>query len=483
MSDRRKMRVLVIYYKGSFVERLTVDEHLYSFRRYADPDCSIYYLNTLFGVPSWITRLHFDLVIYHYTFVGMKWDKASWPRFMTECEPLKRLSAGHTMAIQQDEYVNSDLVNPFLRDFGVKTMVTCLVESEWEKIYPRARSGLEHLITVAPGYVDEKALAWLQSIPPAPRTIDIGYRARNVPFWLGRHGTLKGTIAVEFKKASGTRDLTLDISTEYKDVFYGDEWYRFLLRCRTVLGCEGGASLHDPDGQIRERVEAYVAAHPDASFDEVERACFPGLDGNLDLFAISPRHFECAMTRTTQVLVEGQYHGIMRPGVHYIEVKKDWSNIPEVLAQVRDVALCERLAETCYQDLVASGLHTYRVFVKRLLDHGRRFAPPRRTPPVSVSEAALLRVLELREAENSRIRVSHEAFLRWRGIARAYRDDLTHPDGRPNWYRIAAFVQPRVLRVLGLTRAAAFVQPRVLRALGLRRAPWSEEREGDAPPR
>lgn len=475
MSEPCPLRVLVVYYQGDYVERKTVDEHLYSFRRYAEPGCSIYYLNAFLGVPGWITRVSFDLVIYHYAFVGMKWMRREFPRFLAGCEPLKRVS-GHKMAIHQDEYVNSDQVNDFLRDFGVKTMVTCLVESEWEKVYPRARSGLEHYLTVAPGYVDEEALAWIQTLPAAPRTIDIGYRARNVPYWLGRHGTLKGEVAIQFKRARATDDLRLDISTEYKDVFYGDEWYRFLLRCRTVLGSEGGASLHDADGAIRDRVDAHVAAHPDASFDEVEAACFPGLDGNLDLFAISPRHFECAMTRTTQVLVEGQYHGLMKPGVHYIEIKKDWSNIPEALEQVRDVALCERLAETCYKDLVASGRHTYRVFVKRLLDHARQVAPPRSD---RVGEAPLLKLLELRETEGSRIKAVYRTAARWRGVAGAYHHDLTHADGSPDWYRIAAFVQPRLLRALRLTRVAEFMQPRVLRVLGMRRVPWRHGRDDD----
>jgi hypothetical protein len=136
-----------------------------------------------------------------------------------------------------------------------------------------------------------------------------------------------------------------------------------------MIGCLGGSGLLDADGSIREKVEAYVGEHPGASFDEVEAACFPGRDGNLHLFALSPRHFECAMTRTCQVLVEGDYDGVLIPGVHFIEVKADYRNLAEVIEQVRDVDGCREMAERCHRDLVASEKHTYRRFAAGVVAH------------------------------------------------------------------------------------------------------------------
>jgi hypothetical protein len=201
------------------------------------------------------------------------------------------------------------------------------------------------------------------------RDIDIGYRARKLPFWIGRHGQLKTILAQKFLNLHVPHYLRLDISLNPKDVFFDTEWYRFLCRCRTVLGCEGGASLHDPSGEVRQKVEDYVAQNPEVSFDEVEQTCFPGRDGNLRLFALSPRHFECAITKSCQVLVEGAYAGIFKPGIHYIEIRKDWSNLEQVIRLIEDREYCEKIAENAYQDIVQSGLYTYRRFVETIINH------------------------------------------------------------------------------------------------------------------
>jgi hypothetical protein len=136
-----------------------------------------------------------------------------------------------------------------------------------------------------------------------------------------------------------------------------------------VLGCEGGSNLFDPDGTITRKVDEYQVKHPDANFEEVAEACFPGKDGNLNLYAISPRHFEACLTHTCQALVEGRYNDILTPGIHYIEIKKDWSNIAEVLGKIQDVAYCEHIAENADRDIVASGRYTYRKYVEMVLTH------------------------------------------------------------------------------------------------------------------
>jgi hypothetical protein len=59
----------------------------------------------------------------------------------------------------------------------------------------------------------------------------------------------------------------------------------------------------------------------------------------------------------------------MMPGVHYIEVKKDYSNIKSVIAQLHDVKHCAQIAENAYRDLVQTGKYTYRMFAKKVIDH------------------------------------------------------------------------------------------------------------------
>ena len=132
----------------------------------------------------------------------------------------------------------------------------------------------------------------------------------------------------------------------------------------------------------------YVAEHPDATYDEIEAACFPGRDGELALFAISPRHLEACATRTGQILVEGGYSGALEPGRHYLPVRADLSDLDTVLEQAKDETHRRELTDAAYRDIVASGRYTYRGFVEQV-DRVLLAGPKRRwNPAVGVAEAA-----------------------------------------------------------------------------------------------
>jgi hypothetical protein len=82
--------------------------------------------------------------------------------------------------------------------------------------------------------------------------------------------------------------------------------------------------------------EPTLRVTPDAPFEEVEKNCFPGLDGKYNFTAISPRVLEAAMLGSAQILVDGEYSGIVKPGEHFIPIRPDASNFPEVLDAMAD---------------------------------------------------------------------------------------------------------------------------------------------------
>ena len=365
------MKILIVYFQENNKNiRNTISEHLFSFARYSEEDC--YYLNVATGVPAYINRVDFDIVIYHYTLCACRFFRSKFEKQLVKWQKLKTI-AGYKVAVLHDEYLNTDLLCRFFLEYSIKTVFTCLPQTEWRHVYPKELSGVEDFVTVLTGYIDEASLERVSKYVDDERDIDIGYRARKVPYYLGRHGCLKWQIAEKFIDACRGSALKVDIATDTaQNVYFGDDWYKFLSRCRTVLGCEGGASMIDPDGRIKALVDDYIRQRPDASFDEVEQACFPGRDGNLSLFAISPRHFECCITKTCQILVEGEYGGILKPGIHYIEVKKDWSNLKQVIKQIGDHDLCKTIAGNAYRDIVESGRFTYRKFVDTVIESSSR---------------------------------------------------------------------------------------------------------------
>jgi hypothetical protein len=365
--DRRSTgNLLVVYGQTQFPQRVSVADHLYSFRRYSRGRA--FYLNLAAReVPRWLPRVPFDLVVWHTSFLSLRWAPDVFALARQRAEPLKAIRAP-SVALPQDEFIHIDVVCDFLEEFNVRAVCSVAPEREWPKIYRSLDRDRIRFATVLTGYLDEKTVKRIDRLvarAPADRPIDIGYRAWHNAPWLGRHGRLKTAIAEAFAKAAPRHGLRTDISTRNEDAIVGDDWYRFLTSCKYTIGAEGGASVLDRDGSIRERTEAYMESHPDATFDEVSAACFEDQDGKdgFLLAALSPRQLEACATRTCQVLVEGSYNGVLQPGRHYIELREDFSNLDEVLGQIAREASRAEITERSYRDVVASGAWTYRRLV------------------------------------------------------------------------------------------------------------------------
>jgi hypothetical protein len=58
----------------------------------------------------------------------------------------------------------------------------------------------------------------------------------------------------------------------------------------------------------------------------------------------------------------------MKPMVHYIPLKKDFSNFGEVIEIFKNSALRKEMTENAFKDLIASRLYTYETFVRNDFD-------------------------------------------------------------------------------------------------------------------
>lgn len=372
------MNILVLYALSEKKPRKTIIDSLYCFSQY-DQRNSYFYFNILdiktLQKLGEIKSIHSNMaaIIIHYSAIAQRYDQTWWNKnkellinTLTKFNCVK-------VIIPQDEYNYNGNVKEFIQRGGITQIYTCAYERDYEKLYP-SKLGYKHIETVFTGYIDEETLKKIGQrgiVRNSNRTVDIGYRARKLPYWLGSHGQLKYELAEIFLKTLRPEDnLKYDIAnTDDKHVFYGNDWLDYLLSCRTALGCLGGSGLLDEDGTIAKSVDEYVRKNPNASFQEVEEHCFKGKDNYIHLFALSPRHFECAMTKTCQVLVEGDYAGVFRADIDYIELKKDFSNILQVIEKIKDKDYCEKIADNCYKHVVGSDKYTYAAFVKKIIEN------------------------------------------------------------------------------------------------------------------
>jgi hypothetical protein len=364
----RAYNILVLHaYHYEYPPRATSRDWLYSFRRYGGQRCfywNVYY----FSEPSFIRAIKWDLIIFTDLFVVERWNLARFDTLLKKIESLKHISATKAL-VAQDEFIYSAALCKLVNEFDIGFVFTCAKQADWEKIYEDVNFEKVKFQTVLTGYLDESTLARIAKLAlreNPDRSIDVGYRSKKVPPSLGRHGLLKSTVADVFRAKAPEKGFKIDISLLPRDTFLGDDWYRFLLRCKYFIGVEGGASILDKYGYFRRAADLYLETHPGAEYAEIEVACFPGQDGTLGLKAISPRHLEACATRTCQILIEGNYNEILQPGKHYIELKQDFSNLDQVLETLKDENLRWKIVEQAYQDIVQSGLYTYRNFVSSI---------------------------------------------------------------------------------------------------------------------
>jgi hypothetical protein len=363
---KRNGRVLVAYALLQWPWRQTVRDHLYSFRRYGTR--SYDYVNLAVpGLARAYAGRSYEGMIWHTSVLAwLRWSPEAQSAGLRRRSLALRSAAPLHVALPQDEFLHSERINVFLNDIGVRHVFTVAPPSEWPKIFDTldAGAGLSRVLT---GYLDDATVARIDRIlaEGQERTIDIGYRTLPGKPYLGRHAVAKAELGETVRERALERGLNVDISTRIEDTLYGDDWYRFLARCRYTIGMEGGSSILDRDGSVRACVEAHLAERPDATFDELEAACFAGRDGEVELYAMGPRHLEACATRTAQILVEGEYAGILSPGEHYVELRRDLSNLDAVLDGVaRERGEAERIAGRAHRDIVASGRYTYRRLVE-----------------------------------------------------------------------------------------------------------------------
>jgi hypothetical protein len=388
---RSAKNVLVLYYYAQPM-RPAIRHHL-QVLNYSPHHHRIAYVNVAHGVPLGLHRARVDVIILHTTLLGLRWTEL-WPLVLRRLDWVRDHPC-LKIALPQDEYDHAEILDEWLYHWRVPVIFTNFGERHRRLLYPimHDRTAFLHAFT---GYIDPATAATLEDhLPPiTERPVDIVYRANHLPYWFGSQGQLKHNIAEIVRGQAVPRGLRCDISTRPEDTITSDHWFRFLTNARVILGVESGSSVLDARGQVKSFIQAQLAETPDLGFEELSRRLPTNWD-SYEFFAIGPRHLEAVYTKTVQVLVEGAYDGVLEPGRHYLALKRDFSNLDEVLDQVRDARLLQTIADRAYEEIYHSKRHTYIEFCRRIDDvimqHRRtqRWAP---RLPLHLATAARPRV-------------------------------------------------------------------------------------------
>jgi len=370
---------VVMLYDDRYTYISTIQEHLDSFRRYSK---NIFHYLPATGVwPATDDALEaaidlslFDVVIVHYSVRLCLYD------YFTEglARQVERHN-GLKILFIQDEYERTETARRWMERLQFHIVYTCVPESGRELIYPSHRfPGTEFLSTLT-GYVPESGSLDQFAIPIEDRALYIGYRGRELSYIFGELGYEKYRIGVDVKRLAEERLLPVDIETGDAQRIYGDDWYRFLGSARATLGTESGSNVFDYTGEVAKAVAKERSKQPGISFAQMHQKVVHKYEGPVEMNQVSPKIFEAIRLRTALVLFDGEYSGVVQPDVHFIPLRKDYSNIDEVFTKLEDLGYLAELTDRAYRDVIESGRYSYRRFVEGVDANiaERQMAPPR----------------------------------------------------------------------------------------------------------
>jgi len=272
---------------------------------------------------------------------------------------------GFKVLMKQDEMLRTNLTFHLLKQWRFNLFLTCIPKDQWDLHFASKVSSSLRVMHTLTGFVEDK-MRGFSFCQEDYRPIDIFYRGMILPYFFGKLSYEKYSIGETFKKICTNYNLHCDISSNMSDRLHGDDWFNALAESKAVLAVESGASIFDWDGSIQQQVEAYINNNPKATFEEVWKKILKAFDGKINYGQVSPRHFEAAATKTLQIMFEGTYSNIFIKDVHYLSLKKDFSNLEEVMVKFKNKDLRKEITDQAFKDIILNNKYSYNTYLKEL---------------------------------------------------------------------------------------------------------------------
>ena len=183
----------------------TVLDHISAFTAFSKYDVRLYNPRWVIGSAS-LDPNEFDVVVIHYSIYVLS-DQYLSENFK---EKLRRFR-GLKVQFIQDDYRRIDEIASAMQDLGIHILFTLYPNEQIPQVWDEHKlPGVVKLSTLA-GYVPERLVG--ARVPPIEsRSLDIGYRGRMVPYWLGEFGQEKMWIGQGVLERSERCGVTCDIA-------------------------------------------------------------------------------------------------------------------------------------------------------------------------------------------------------------------------------------------------------------------------------
>lgn len=384
--QQSKLGNVLCVYAASQTYTATVFEHLDSFRKYSGFTWS--YLDISAFNDEFANINSFDAVVIHYS-VRLPFGQLS----NIGLQKL-RMFAGLKVLFIQDEYDNTNKVNQIIGSVSFDLVFSVVPSHSLQKIYSSKEFQHTRFVSNLTGYVPDRLIDQVRKItPPSERALFVAYRGRTLPVRYGQLGQEKVAIGHYVKNYCRKHQISCDIEWDEGSRIYGEAWYKFISSAKAMLGSESGSNIFDWNGDLQQVIDQYKKERPNATEQDVYRNIIKDLEVDGLMNQISPRIFEMAAARTVMILFEGAYSGVLVPYIHYLPLKKDFSNISMVFAKLADGQAVDALVTRAYQDIIESNKYGYPQFVnmvdEKLLGLLKPCQNPRKDVNLAVDSVSL----------------------------------------------------------------------------------------------
>jgi hypothetical protein len=141
------------------------------------------------------------------------------------------------------------------------------------------------------------------------------------------------------------------------------------------LATPSGCNVLNYDNVLRNRIKSKFNLNHEGILNENQdpNVIFKSVNEfnikeELNLEVVSPKMFEAVQFGTVLIMYEGKYSNIFIANKHYIPLKRDHSNISEVINKIKDDNYLQKIADNAYNDIILSNKYTYQSFIK-YVDH------------------------------------------------------------------------------------------------------------------
>ncbi len=356
-----KLNVLILYDAYSNLTNCHY-EYLSSFSLFSQHN--IQYVHATHDAACTIDLEMFDVIIINYSIRTCQPLNQGCLQLSPAFIPALKKYQGYKVLFVQDEYDGTEYTRQFIEQLNIKLVYTCVPKQFVNTIYPHSRFPTVTFISVLTGYIADNHLKLHQYHKPfTQRQYAISYRARILASWYGDLCQEKMAIGKRMLAECERRNIPANIAWQDHQRIYGDAWYQFLANAKATLATESGCNVFDDRYEIRQSIQQELNVNPTISYAEIHAKYLAQHEGKVKMNQISPKIFEAIALKTALICYEGEYSGIIKPHIHYIPLKKDFSNVEEVLAKLDDHNYLEEITTQAYNDILLSEKYTYKKFI------------------------------------------------------------------------------------------------------------------------